>query len=331
MPIYESDPEPAREAEFVPGELAHLVVGNRGRLLDARRTPVEVMAVMAATGAFEVELKAFEDTGARWELALDEVERFQFARGAALAPAEQVDDLRQAQARFAEELRIDCTPAAHADTVAAVAVERRSIREWLADAVVGVPDLSDHVERRVGSPELGALSLRFLRQRGLDELDRGFAEAFVRNPRSGELIKGYAIVLAELGLCPYRGRVIRDAGLFSGSRAKARLAEHLIVRLAFVRELWRRWEAATVTLYRAAAVDGPLPQSSPASFVSATFSAAVAEDHFQGGRATQTAVMWRARLPVERVFMTFLETPALNQRYREAEAILIGDPSNRAF
>ena len=86
-----------------------------------------------------------------------------------------------------------------------------------------------------------------------------------------------------------------------------------------------------MTLYRAAAVDGPLPQSSPASFVSATFSAAVAEDHFQGGRATQTAVMWRARLPVERVFMTFLETPALNQRYREAEAILIGDPSNRAF
>ncbi len=331
MPIYESDPQPAPEADFVPGELAHLVVGNRGRLLDARRTPVEVTAVTAASGAFEVELKAFEDTGARWELALDEVERFQFARGAALAPAEQVEDLRQAQARYAEEVRIDCTPGAHADTVAAIAAERRSIREWLADAVVGVPDLSAHVERRVGSPELGALSLSFLGQRGLDELDRDFAEAFVRNPRSGELIKGYAIVLAELGLCPYRGRVIRHTGLFSGSRARAQMAEHVIARLAFVRELWRRWEAATVTLYRAAAVDGPLPEGSPTSFVSATFSTAVAEDHFQGGRTTQTAVMWRARLPVERLFMTFLETPALNQRYREAEAILIGDPSNRAF
>ena len=141
MPIYESDPQPAPEADFVPGELAHLVVGNRGRLLDARRTPVEVTAVTAASGAFEVELKAFEDTGARWELALDEVERFQFARGAALAPAEQVEDLRQAQARYAEEVRIDCTPVAHADAWPPSPPSGGRSGEWLADAVVGVPDL----------------------------------------------------------------------------------------------------------------------------------------------------------------------------------------------
>jgi hypothetical protein len=29
--------------------------------------------------------------------------------------------------------------------------------------------------------------------------------------------------------------------------------------------------------------------------------------------------------------MTFLETRAMNDRFREAEAVLIGDPDNRAF
>ncbi len=281
MPIYESDPNAAPDSGFVPGELHHLVVGNRGRLLDARRTPVEVVAVDAEMGDFEVELRAFEDAGARWELSLDEVHRFQFARGTAVAGPAYVAELRRAQARLNREVQIECTAPARRQTLAAIAGERRSVRDWLSRAPVGELDLAGHVERREGSPELGTLRHRFLSERGLEDLDDHFASTFVRNPRSGELIKGYAIVLAELGLCPYRGKVVRDP--------------------------------------------------SPSSFVSATFSAEVAEDHFQGGRTTRTAVMWRAALPIERLMMTFLETPALNDRYREAEAILIADPANRAF
>jgi hypothetical protein len=331
MPIYQSDPNAAPDSDFVSGELHHLVAGNRGRLLDARRTPVEVIAVDAEMGDFEVELRAFEDAGVRWELALDEVHRFQFARGAAVAAPAYVAELRRAQARFDRDLHIECTAPARRQTLAAIAGERRSARDWLSRAPVGGLDLAGHVERREGSPELGALRHRFLSERGLEDLDGDFAATFVGNPRSGELIKGYAIVLAELGLCPYRGRVVRDPALFSGTHSTARLADHLIVRLAFIRELWRRLQALEVTLYRAAAVDGPLPALRPSSFVSATFSAEVAEDHFLGGRTTRTAVMWRATLPIERLLMTFLETPALNERYREAEAILIADPANRAF
>jgi hypothetical protein len=331
MPIYQSDPNAAPDSDFVSGELHHLVVGNRGRLLDARRTPVEVVAVDAEMGDFEVELRAFEDAGVRWELALDEVHRFQFARRAAVAAPAYVTELRRAQARFARELHIECTAPARHQTLAAIAGERRALRGWLSSAPVGELDLAGHVERREGSPELGALRHRFLSQRRLEDLDGQFATTFVRNPRSGELIKGYAIVLAELGLCPYRGRVVRDPALLRGTYSTARLAEHLIVRLAFIRELWRRLQPVEVTLYRAAALDGPLQAPRPSSFVSATFSAEVAEDHFRGGRTTRTAVMWRATLPIERLLMTFLETPALNESYREAEAILIADPANRAF
>jgi len=65
--------------------------------------------------------------------------------------------------------------------------------------------------------------------------------------------------------------------------------------------------------------------------VSATFSREVAEAHFAGGPRTQVAVMWRQAVPPARMFMTFLETAAMNARYREAEAILLAEPANRAF
>lgn len=85
------------------------------------------------------------------------------------------------------------------------------------------------------------------------------------------------------------------------------------------------------TIYRAAAVDGPLPPRVPASFVSGTFSEEVAAAHFAGGATTQTAVMWRQVVDPGRLVMTFLETAAMNDRFHEAEAVLIEDPANLAF
>jgi hypothetical protein len=330
--VYQSDPDPEPDANFVAGELGHLVVGNLGRLLDARRTPISITAVVAPLGAFEVEIGGFEDAGARWELALEEVARFQFARSARVAPAPAVEELERALARFDRLATIECDPAVGERTLATIAVERRAARDWLArkDAFSGV-DLERHVADREGDPRLATLFEGFLAERGLLELDQRFAEMFVSNPGSGELVKGHAIVVAELGLCPYRGKVVRDPHLFEGPWAKPRRAQHVIARLAFMQELWSSWGHTSVTLHRGAAVDGPLPPPSSSSFVSATFSAEVATAHFQGGPRTTTAVLWRQSVPISRLLMTFLETPAMSGPYREAEAVLIADPANRAF
>ncbi len=153
----------------------------------------------------------------------------------------------------------------------------------------------------------------------------------VSNPHSGELVKGHAIVLAELGLCGYHGSVVRDPSLFGTGWTRRRRAQHLIVRLAFAREMWRAVAADPPTLYRAAAVDGRLPAARPESFVSCTFSEPVAAAHFVGGTTTQTAVMWRRAVDPNRLLMTFLETAAMNDAYTEAEAILVGDAANHAF
>jgi hypothetical protein len=53
--------------------------------------------------------------------------------------------------------------------------------------------------------------------------------------------------------------------------------------------------------------------------------------HFEGGPTTNVAVLVRQQVQVSRLFMTFIETQAMNEHYREAEAVLIGEPKNLAF
>lgn len=325
--VYASDPNAAPDSEFLPGELSHLVIGNRGRLLDARRTPVTITAADPDRGAFEVEIGAFEDAGARWEVPLEDAGRFQFARGGAVAAAEVVAELESAVRRFDRVLVVECDPGAGQETLRRIERTRRDVRIGLPATV----DLAARVQARAGAPELFALLEEFMAGRGVADLERLFTGAFVSNPRSGEFVKGHAIVLAELGLCPYRGMVVRDPGVFDGPLGKARRAEHIVARLAFSAELWSGRGEETVTLYRGAAVEGRLPEPAWLSFVSATFSREVATAHFEGGPATRTAVMWRQQVPITRLLMTFLETRDMNRRFNEAEAVLIGDPGNRAF
>ena len=329
--VYESDPRAAPDSDFAAGEPAHLVAGNRGRLLDARRTPVEVVGVEPETGMFAVEIRGFEDAGARWKVPVEDVGRFQFARDSRRAPNGVVAALTAAARRLDRPLDVACEPAARAATLRRLETERGRAREWLAarrEGLAGI-DVAAAIARREGDPGLFALTGEFLAEHA--GMDRDFARVFVSNPASGELVKGHAIVLAELGLCPYSGKVVRDPRVLEGEWARDRRAAHLLARLAFTQELWSLLGAAALPVYRGAATDGPLPERRPASFVSATFSREVAEAHFAGGPATRVAVLWRQAMPLERLLMTFVETEALNGAFREAEAVLLGDPDNRAF
>lgn len=323
-PVYDSDPDAEPDTNYAPGELRHAVTGNRGRLLDTRRTPVTITSVTADTGSFTVEIGAFEDEGARWELPLTDIRRFQFPPGSATATA--IDELAAAAARFDQDMVIDCEPETRRQTLDRITAERRAIRERLGSYQV---EPTHHITTRHGDPDLFALLDEIMADRDVADLDHDFATIFVSNPGSGELVKGHAIVLAELGLCPYHGKIVRDPDLFAGRLSRPRRADHIVARLAFTRELWSHHE--TVTLYRGAAVEGPLHEPSRSSFVSATFAREVATEHFNGGPRTSTAVLWRQDVPITRVFMTFLETRAMNEQFAEAEALLIADPTNRAF
>jgi hypothetical protein len=329
-PIYESDPEPAPDSDFVDGELSHLLAGNRGRLRDVRRTPLTVTGVMPAIGGFEVEIDAFEDRGARWQLPLTAIGRLQFPRAAPRADEQVFAELRAAAERFDRPLAIPVDAERRARTLGRIDVTQVALRERLSPRLSEI-DVADHVRRREGSRALADTFRELLREHAVAELDEAFARSFVSNPQAGEIVKGHAIVLAELGLCAYRGTIIRDPAAFAGSWAKSRRAEHIILRSAATQALWEALGYGEITLYRGAASDAPFTARPPGSFVSATFAEDVAREHYAGGSTTHSAILSRQRVPTSRLFMTFLETPAMNHPYREAEAVLIGDPANAAF
>lgn len=333
MAVYQSDPEMEDDSGFVAGSLAHLVEGNRGRLLDARRTPITVLGVDVLRGSFTIQIEAFEDQGARWELALPDAERFQFPRDASTLSGELVAELSEARDRFDRELGIDADPGARAATVEAIVRAQGEAAHQLQAAGVlrGLDPLNRYTARRRGEPQLGTVLESFMNQHGLLDIDRQFSRAFVSNPQSGELVKTHAIVLARMGLCPYRGRLLRDPAALLAPWSFAARRLHIVCRLGFMRALFEAWGAETVTLYRAAATEGTLTPRRGGSFISATFSVEVAQVHFQGGPSTTSAVIWRQDVPAHRLFMSFLETAALNERYLEAEAVLIGDPENPTF
>lgn len=330
-PIYQFNPESRPDSDFEPGDLRFLVVGNAGRLLDDRRTPVQVMSLNPDEGTFEVEIQAFEDTGARWQVPFEDVAKYQFATGSRTVAPSTVATLAEAARRFDQPLVIEVTGEARTRTLKQIDAERAVASAWLDHEGLESIEIARHIAERDGDPRCSHLLRTYLARSELVDMDVAFAEAFVSNPNAGELVKGHAIVLAELGLCPFAGKVVRSRELFSGGWSKERRAKHLLVRLAFTQALWGRAVPADLPLYRAMGSDGALDPQRTGSFVSATFSVDVAMDHFQGGATTKAAAVMRQATPVGRLFMTFLETPAMNRQFKEAEAVLIGDPASPMF
>jgi len=330
-PRYQSDPDSQPDSEFELGDLRFLVVGNRGRLLDARRTPVRVTGLDPDEGTFEVEIQAFEDRGARWRLSLEDVRDYQFAVGSRTAERSTMSVLAEAASRFDRPLVLEADTDATAESLGKVASERAAASDWLAGEGVESIDPIRNIADRDGDPVCARLLHAYLDRLDLRPMDTAFSEAFVSNPNAGELIKGHAIVLAELGLCPYTGKVVRSPRLFAGEWSKGRRARHIITRLAFTQALWGRAVPAAVPLYRGMASEHMLDLGRTGSFVSATFSFDVALEHFQGAATTRSAAILRQPVPVGRLFMTFLETPAMCRRFQESEAILIGDRANPLF
>jgi hypothetical protein len=333
MSIYERNPNAAPDTDFEPGELVHVAVGNHGRLLDPRRTPVTVVAVRPDLGAFVVRLDDFEDAGATWEESFDRVDRYQFARDSPRADAADVDRYRAAMERLDKPLRIAGVPEVAAATAARIDTAQRSAAAWLREhsAFLAVGAALPEPETRLADPRLLNDLDRYMTDRELAEIERAFAEQYVRNPYSGELVKGHRIVIAEMGLAAFEGTIVRDPALFDDPWSREHRAEHVTARLAFVRAIHAALGLDRVTLYRGMCTDEPIRPPGCNTFVSATYSRRVAESHFGAGPVTDNAMLLRQAVPARRLFMTYHETRAMNEHYREAEAILLQEPTDVIF
>jgi hypothetical protein len=333
MSIYQSNQNAAPDSEFEPGLLHHVVVGNAARLLDPRRTPVTVVEVRAAVGTFVVRIDDFEDRGARWEVPLEQVDRYQFTRGCSRAAPAEIERFRDAIDRFDRPLAIPCDAEAAARTATRLEEAAAAADRWVGEQSAFLARVGHlpSAESRRADPLLIEDLRRFMAGRGVEDLEEAFASQFVSNPSSGELVKGHRIVVAELGLVPFEGTVVRTPSIFDGAWSRPRRAEHIVSRIGFVRSLFRRTGHRTVSLYRGLSTETPLEAPANRTFVSTTFSRAVAQSHFDCGSPDATRILIHQRVPVERLFMTYHETAAMNEVFREAEAVLLFDGGNLAF
>jgi hypothetical protein len=321
--VYQSDPDARSDDEFVAGEVGYLVAGNRGRLLDPRRTPVHVVDIDIDVGFFTVEIDAFEDAGAHWQVPLEQVSHYQFTRDAARADAPTRRALAAAAVRHDLTIRVEPGPSLQAAGRERLAAARQRAAAWLAwrwgDAGF---DPAPHVVSRAGSPKIQGLLIEYHDARGLAEIERRLSQAFVSNPGTGDVVRDHLVVIAELGLGSYFGPPLRDPNATSGEWSRARRAEHVLARAGFTQALWQGTHPPLPLVYRGMSYSGQLEQRNTA-LVSATFARDVAQAHFKASRR-EVGVLYQRELPIDRLFMTFIETEAMNERYREAEAVLIG-------
>lgn len=330
--IHAFDPAMAPDTEFVPGAPALLVPGNKGRMLDTRRTPVRVAALQLETGTWTCEVLAFEDQGARWALPFEAVTSFQFGHDAASLDKATLGRVRAAMRTFGRDASRPPDRRARPSTIRRIAKLRREAAAWLvAESRFIAERGSLDLRSRDGSPLLAADLEAFMRARGVWDIERDFAAAFVSNPGAGEIVKVHAMALAELGLAGFYGTVVRDPASLQAAWTMERRKEHIVARLAFVREAFTRFGVAPLVLYRAISAEGALDARRPRTLLSATFSLDVAMSLFGVASDGRNARLDRQIVPLERVFMTYLETAAMNGQFREAEALLLEDPANPAF
>ena len=166
--------------------------------------------------------------------------------------------------------------------------------------------------------------MRYMTSVGMEEIERRTAENIVLNPGSGEWVKGMEIMLAEMGLVKYRSKVTRTKGVFEGLGAKEERRRYLIHRLAFVRALFGLLETDEITLYRAGMIEVGRTKP-PSVFASYTFNLDVAKSFcdFDRDSAFKHSYLIKKTVPVRRVFMTYLETRAMNAEYMEAEVLVL--------
>lgn len=335
MSIYERDENRLSDTEFEPGQLDHIAVGNKGRLLDPRRTPMSVVDILSSLGMFVIRIEGFEDKGAIWEVPFEDVLHYQFFKEAKRINADTLAKFKKTVERFDKAVKIECDPESRSDTLQSLKTHCQEAFKWLEShssffAKGGkLPD----PEERVGDVFLRDDLLNFLREKNLLDLENDFARQFVSNPHAGEIIKGHRIVLAELGLIAYKGKIQRNPDLFSGKWSRERRKEHILWRMSFVQSVFRKLGIAKVCLYRGMSYHGNLQPPRNQSFVSTTFSKMVAESHLDAGSADieLSGVLFRQWVPIERLFMTCYETERMNLFYKEVEAVLLYDENNNVF
>ena len=327
MGIYRFNKDRLPDTEFVPGTTALLVEGNYCRLLDGRRTPGMVERYFDDSAMFRWRIMDFEDKGKYWDVPAEGVSRYQFTKDAKRLNAKRIKRIEASIQKYQRRLTIEAVEEEKHQTESEIEIVEHVITDWLRSNSIFFKDQEQlDLKSGTGPKPLAEDLILYMRSIGMEEIERRTADSMVLNPNSGEWIKGMAIVLAEMGLIPYRDNIPRTRDIFEGLGRKENRRNYLIHRLAFVRAYFHLLGMKEITLYRGMATEwewGNRPTSR--TLVSFTFSIKVAGSHcnFDRNSDKKHSYLLKRTFSVEDLFMTSLETDAMNKQYKEAEALVL--------
>ena len=327
QPFYEFGAQP--NMSDVPGTLSRLVPDATARLDDVRGTPLKILEVDPATATFRVRVEAFEDAEAVWTFALRDVASLRFPQEGPVLPALAVRRLADADSAYRDVRTRVPLPRVVEETHAIIRRTQERAERLLA-AQMGGRGLRLRLASAVGEADARLVELweQFAQAERCAELEQDVATAWVSNPRGYETVKAHMIVMARMGLTRYTGPELRDSSQLTGLRSVAARRRHVTARLGFVRAVFARAGVAEVQLWRGFIVRREAPVAAVPALLSATFDRRVALQHFRAAHPNANgAALHRASVPVDRLFMTYLETAAMSSRYLESEAVVLGDGS----
>ena len=328
MKVHQFDSQMRPDSEFQSGHLKFLCVGNQCRLMDARRTPGVIESV-SPEGFFRWRISAFEDKGEYWDVPLENAFRYQFALDCSELPPDRIKILEAQIEAFNQPLSIPIQPQRRSETESQISQVEKSVMDWLSKNSEAMPSRIS-VDALV-SDQTQAIAnclTGYMEVSGLSEQEKLTSKLYVLNPFSGEWIKGLQITFAELGLKEFIGTIPRTTDIFSGPGDKQFRQKYIIHRLAFVRAMFKSFGHREVVLFRGMAFDGNWQVNSHRFFSSWTFSKEVAEAFVSSSDHAKQSYLLKRTFPIEKLFLTCVETAAMNRQYREHEAVVIHDPGD---
>ena len=332
MSIHQQNKNREPDSNFTKGDFSLLFPSNRCRLLDGRRTPGFIEEYFEQCGIFRWRITDFEDKGKYWDVDAERVSRYQFALDSKKLSQANALEIENRCKLMNKKLHISPQPEAKKETLKKISVLQNEATAWLKENSEFLKS-GEKIEflNRKGPGKAAKDMLRYMDDIAFGDMERKTAEIVVMNPFSGEWVKGMEIVLAKMGLCEYHGKVPRTDDIFSGRGNEKVRKDYLLRRLAFIRALFAAIDISEVVLFKGMSAEGPWRETDPKTFTSWTFSLNVAksfsseafESDFKHG------YFLKRTFPIEKLFMTCIETASMNSQYLEAEALVMHEENDR--
>lgn len=329
MALHKCDKELRSDDEFIQGELAFIVAGNKCRLLDGRRTEGFIEEYSSETTMFRWRITKYEDKGSFWDLPAEKIKGFQFEKDSKKLSQDQVNALELKIKELDQPLVIKPQESDKVQTELEIKTVKETIKAWLIKKSLFFRDKEAlDFNRKEGYKSLASDLMHYMESVDLAEEEKRTAEKVVLNPNSGEWVKGMSIILGEMGLAIYDGKIPRTKDIFQGRGSKDNRRKYIIHRLAFLRAFFELNEVQELVLFRGMSSEGDWEEIKR-TYISYSFSLDVANEFSSLLRDSKyrSAYVMKSTCSIDKILMTYLETEAMNQQYKEAEALVLCEGS----